>query len=319
MRQMRCFLIDTNISLGNATFKNPVFMASGTFGYGTEIADTVNIDSLGAIITKSITLFPREGNPPPRIVETPSGMINSIGLANVGSETFVKEILPQYNKSFIPEVIVNIAGSTEPEYSKTLKLIESVSSDIIGYEINISCPNVSKGGMEFGVDRDLTARLTEKLRKVTDRLLIMKLSPNVTDIAAIGKSAQEAGADAVSAINTVVGMSVDANSRTSNIYTTYGGLSGPAIKPIGLAMVHKLFTALSIPVIGIGGIVNTNDAVEYLLAGAAAIQVGTASFRDPNSGKNIVAGIESFLASNKISNINDLIGRLKTHNKSAAV
>ena len=246
-------MADISISIGNTTFKNPVFMASGTFGYGIELTDTVNVGLLGAIITKSITLLPREGNPPPRIVETPSGMVNSIGLANVGSKTFVSEILPQYDKSFQPEVIVNIAGSTEEEYIETLKLIESVSSNIIGYEINISCPNVSKGGMEFGIDRDLTARLTEKLRKVTDRLLIMKLSPNVTDITAIGKSAQEAGADAVSAINTVVGMSVDVNSRTSNISTTYGGLSGPAIKPIGLAMVHKLFTVLSIPVIGIGG------------------------------------------------------------------
>lgn len=309
-------MTDISISIGNATFKNPVFMASGTFGYGIELADTVNIGLLGAIITKSITLLPREGNPPPRIVETLSGMINSIGLANVGSETFVKEILPQYDKSFQPEVIVNIAGSTETEYSKTLKLLESVSSNIIGYEINISCPNVSKGGMEFGIDCDLTARLTEKLRKVTDRLLIMKLSPNVTDIAAIGRSAQEAGADAVSAINTVVGMSVDINSGTSNISTTYGGLSGPAIKPIGLAMVHKLFTALSIPVIGIGGIVNASDAVEYILAGATAIQVGTASFRDPNSGPDIVVGIESFLDTNKISDFNNLIGRLKTRNKS---
>jgi dihydroorotate dehydrogenase (NAD+) catalytic subunit len=290
-------------------------MASGTFGYGIELAEAVNIDPLGAIITKSITLLPREGNPPPRIVETAAGMINSIGLANVGSETFVKEILPQYDNSFVPEVIVNIAGSTETEYIETLKLIESVSSNIIGYEINISCPNVSKGGMEFGVDCDMTAGLTERLREVTDRLLIMKLSPNVTDIADIGKSAQEAGADAVSAINTVVGMSVDVDSRTSNIYTTYGGLSGPAIKPIGLAMVHKLFNTLSIPVIGIGGIINTNDAVEYILAGAAAVQVGTASFRDPKSGIDIVTGIKSFLDSNRISKINDLVGGLKTHYK----
>ena len=240
MKQRILSLSNLKISIGNTTFKNPIWVASGTFGYGTEAPDLIDVNTLGAIVTKSITRQPREGNPPPRIVETPSGMINSIGLANIGVEKYIKEMLPVY-KDFSTKIIMNIAGTDIDEYVEILELMEKISTNIAGYEINISCPNVKKGGMEFGVDSEMTAKLTEELRKRTDRLIIMKLSPNVSDIVSIGKAAENAGADAVSAINTVVGMSINAKTAKSNIFTTYGGLSGPAIKPVGLAAVNKLY------------------------------------------------------------------------------
>ena len=208
---------------------------------------------------------------------------------------------------------MNIAGTDIQEYVEIMEMVESVSSVIVGYEINISCPNVKKGGMEFGVDCDMTAKLTEKLRALTERTLIMKLSPNVSDIVSIGLSAQNAGADAVSAINTVVGMSVDAKSGNSNIYTTYGGLSGPAIKPIGLAMVHKLYQQLSIPIIGMGGIVNGEDVVEYMMAGSAAVQVGTANFRHPGIGEDILDSFKTILNETNRNSSADLIGSVRAH------
>ena len=246
-------MTDLKISIGKIFFENPIWVASGTFGYGTEVPELVDVNRLGAIVTKSITRQPREGNPPPRIVETDSGMINSIGLANIGVERYIKEKLPIYD-NLSTKIIMNIAGTDIQEYIEILEMTESVSSAITGYEINISCPNVKKGGMEFGVDQEMTAKLTEELRKRTERLIIMKLSPNVSDITSIGKAAQDAGADAVSAINTVIGMSINASSGKSDIYTTYGGLSGPAIKPVGIAAVHKLYNKLTIPIIGMGGI-----------------------------------------------------------------
>ena len=201
-------LADLQVKIGSVDFKNPIFVASGTYGYGMEVSELADITGLGAIVTKSITRYPREGNPPPRIVETPSGMLNSIGLANIGVDTYIEKMIPLYEELKTP-IIMNIAGSTEDEYCKILELIESISSNIVGYEINISCPNVKAGGMEFGVDCDLTEQLTSRLRKLTDRLLIMKLSPNVTDIAAIGVAAEKGGADALSAINTLVGMRIN--------------------------------------------------------------------------------------------------------------
>ena len=239
MKQRMFILAELSIKIGNESFDNPIWVASGTFGYGIEVSEMVDVNRLGAIVTKSITRQPREGNPPPRIVETSSGMINSIGLANIGVEKYIREMLPIYEK-LSTKIIMNIAGTDIKEYVEIMEMVESVSSSIVGYEINVSCPNVKKGGMEFGVDRDMTAKLTEELRSLTDRLIIMKLSPNVSDIVSIGMSAQNAGADAVSAINTVVGMSINSKTGMSNVYTTYGGLSGPAIKPIGLAIVHKL-------------------------------------------------------------------------------
>ncbi len=311
MKRKISILTKNAVKIGNISFDNPIWVASGTFGYGTENPELVDVDKLGAIVTKSITLYPREGNPPPRIVETASGMINSIGLANIGVDKYIKEMLPIYD-NVSTKIIMNIAGTDINEYVEIIEKVESVSSSITGYEINISCPNVKKGGMEFGVDAAMTEELTEELRKRTNRLLIMKLSPNVSDIVSIGMSAQEAGADAVSAINTVVGMSIDSNSGKSNIYTTYGGLSGPAIKPVGLAAVHKLFQKLSIPIVGIGGIVSSNDVIEYVLAGSSAVQIGTANYRNPGTGENIVDQLNQEISDSKWESVKEMIGKVKT-------
>ncbi|MEE2917394.1 MAG: dihydroorotate dehydrogenase [Candidatus Neomarinimicrobiota bacterium] len=310
--QRKSTLANLTIHIGNTSFENPIWVASGTFGYGTEAPELVDVNQLGAIVTKSITRQPREGNPPPRIVETASGMINSIGLANIGVEKYIKDLLQVY-EGLSTKIIMNIAGTDIREYVEIMEMVESVSSVIAGYEINISCPNVKKGGMEFGVDCEMTAKLTETLRGITERLLIMKLSPNVSDIVSIGMSAENAGADAVSAINTVVGMSINAKTGMSDIFTTYGGLSGPAIKPIGLAAVHKLYEQLSIPIIGIGGIVSGEDAVEYMLAGATAVQVGTANYRDPGISENIIDSLKNILNESNRNEAADLIGSVQTH------
>jgi len=303
-------LADLRIKIGSVDFNNPIFVASGTYGYGTEVSELADITILGAIVTKSVTRYPREGNPPPRIVETPSGMLNSIGLANIGVEAYIKKMIPLYEELKTP-IIMNIAGSTEDEYCEILELTELVSSNIVGYEINISCPNVNAGGMEFGVDCDLTEQLTTRLRKLTDRLLIMKLSPNVTDIAAIGVAAEKGGADALSAINTLVGMSINTTNKKSNIHYGYGGLSGPAIKPVGLACVHKIYQAVDISLIGIGGITSADDVLEYVLAGAAAVEVGTANYRDPNVSNSIIVELDTLLDQNDIGSVPELVGKVE--------
>ena len=303
-------MADLRIKIGSVDFKNPIFVASGTYGYGTEVSELADITVLGAIVTKSVTRYPREGNPPPRIVETPSGMLNSIGLANIGVEAYIKKMIPLYEELKTP-IIMNIAGSTDDEYCEVLELTELVSSNIVGYEINISCPNVNVGGMEFGVDCDLTEQLTTRLRKLTDRLLIMKLSPNVTDIAAIGVAAEKGGADALSAINTLVGMSINTTNKKSNIHYGYGGLSGPAIKPVGLACVHKIYQAVDIPLIGIGGITSADDVLEYVLAGAAAVEVGTANYRDPNIGTSIIVELDTLLDQNDIGSVPEFVGKVE--------
>ena len=303
-------MADLRIKIGSVDFNNPIFVASGTYGYGTEVSELADITVLGAIVTKSVTRYPREGNPPPRIVETPSGMLNSIGLANIGVEAYIKKMIPLYEELKTP-IIMNIAGSTEDEYCEILELTELVSSNIVGYEINISCPNVNVGGMEFGVDCDLTEQLTTRLRKLTDRLLIMKLSPNVTDIAAIGVAAEKGGADALSAINTLVGMSINTTNKKSNIHYGYGGLSGPAIKPVGLACVHKIYQAVDIPLIGIGGITSADDVLEYVLAGAAAVEVGTANYRDPNIGTSIIVELDTLLDQNDIGSVPEFVGKVE--------
>lgn len=303
-------MADLRIKIGSVDFKNPIFVASGTYGYGTEVSELADITVLGAIVTKSVTRYPREGNPPPRIVETPSGMLNSIGLANIGVEAYIKKMIPLYEELKTP-IIMNIAGSTEDEYCEVLELTELVSSNIVGYEINISCPNVNAGGMEFGVDCDLTEQLTTRLRKLTDRLLIMKLSPNVTDIAAVGVAAEKGGADALSAINTLVGMSINTTNKKSNIHYGYGGLSGPAIKPVGLACVHKIYQAVDIPLIGIGGITSADDVLEYVLAGAAAVEVGTANYRDPNIGTSIIVELDTLLDQNDIGSVPEFVGKVE--------
>ena len=302
-------MTDLTCKIGSIEFKNPIFTASGTFGYGNYLPEFVDVSKLGAVVTKSITYEPRTGNPPPRIIETPSGMLNSIGLANIGVKSFAKDIIPIY-KNIDTKIIVNIAGSTNDEYIKVLKEIESVSTDIAGYEINISCPNVEHGGMEFGVDAELSNKLITELRKHTEKLLIVKLTPNVTDITKIAEAVEDAGADAISAINTVIGMGIDINKRRPTILKTYAGLSGPAIKPIALAMVHKIAKTVSIPIIGIGGIVNTENVVEFLLAGATVVQIGTANFRHPNAGIVILNELRNYLTGNGILHYYELIGKL---------
>ena len=297
------------------TFKTPVLTASGTYGYGDEVKDIVQVDNLGGIVTKSVTLHPREGNPPPRIAETASGMLNSIGLANLGVDKYIEEKIPHLNQ-LNTNIIINIAGSMIEDYLKTLEKLESVdNSNHIGYEINISCPNVKEGGMSFGVNPKVTEKLAHEMRKVTDRLLIMKLSPNVTSIEDIAIASEQGGADAVSAINTVIGMGIDVNTYKTKLFTPYGGLSGPAIKPIALANVHKIYKVVSIPIIGIGGIGSANDVIEFILAGADLVQIGTLNYRNPNLGVEILTDLTKFCKDNKISKISDLKGKLKVHDE----
>ena len=298
-----------NKKLFDLEFNNPILTASGTYGYGSEVESLVNIEQLGGIITKSVTRYPREGNHPPRIYETDSGMLNSIGLANVGVKEFCHSKLPYLNK-LNTNIIINIAGSTLDEYIETMELLEASKGKHIGYEINISCPNVKEGGMEFGVNCSMTEKLTKKLRNRTKKILIMKLSPNVTNIVDIAKSAEFSGADMVSAINTVVGMGVNINTKKTEISTVFGGLSGPAIKPIGLANVYKLYKGIKIPIIGIGGIKNYKDVIEYILAGASLVQIGTMNYTNPEIGVLISEKLEDYCIQNKINNIHDLHGQL---------
>ncbi|OGB87371.1 dihydroorotate dehydrogenase B catalytic subunit [candidate division WOR-1 bacterium RIFCSPHIGHO2_02_FULL_45_12] len=289
--------------------KNPVMVASGTFGYGEEVSKFVDLDKLGAIVTKTITLEPREGNPPPRIVETASGMLNSIGLQNKGIKDFIEHRLPFLAKFKTP-VIANIAGDSASEYAKLAKMLNEESA-IKGIELNISCPNVTKGGMFFCFDPKATAELVKTVRKETSLPLIVKLSPNVTDITLIAKEAETAGADAISLINTLLGMSIDIEKKTFSLANKTGGLSGPAIKPVALRMVYQVAQAVKIPVIGIGGIMTGNDAIEFFLAGASAIQVGTANFVDTQAPIRIVKEIKDYLKAQKIANYLDLLLLLK--------
>ena len=276
--------MDLSVKIGSGTLPNPVGVASGTFGYGSEYEKLIDVSALGAIFTKAITLEPRAGNEIPRIVETPAGILNSIGLANVGVEKFLKEKMEWLSK--MPcAVVANIAGSSEEEYCRVMEKLETCQS-IWGYEVNISCPNVKHGGLAFGTDPQQVQRLTGSLRKLTSKPLIVKLTPNVTDITVIAKAAQDSGADAVSCINTLVGMVIDVKKKAPVLPMKTGGLSGPAIRPVGVAMTYRVSRAVSIPVIGIGGIMNTDDALQYMLAGASAIQIGTGNFIDPKIDQN---------------------------------
>ena len=298
------------IKLGNHIFKSPILVASGTYGYGDEVIDLVDVNSIGGIVTKSITLHPREGNPPPRIFETNSGMLNSIGLANIGVKEYCTNKLPMLN-TLNTNIVINIAGSDQTDYEKILEEVESYEGNHIGYEVNISCPNVKKGGMEFGVSPHMTGNLTKALREITDKLIIMKLSPNVTKIEDIALSAQDNGADAVSAINTIVGMGIDVSSQRPVLNTVFGGLSGPAIKPIAIANVHKLYKALSIPIIGIGGISCSNDIIEFILAGAHLVEIGTLNYKEPGISIRLKNEIDVFCKENQIDNILDIKGQVK--------
>ena len=295
------------VKIKDIDFKSPIMVASGTFGYGDEVKDLVDISKIGCIITKSVTLNPREGNPPPRIYETSSGMLNSIGLANVGVDEFCKNKLPYLNK-IETKFIINIAGSTFEEYIEVLDKIENSNGQHVGYEINISCPNVKEGGMEFGVNSNATYKLTSKLRKLTNKLLVMKLSPNVTNIEKIALAAEEAGADAVSAVNTFVGMAIDYKTGKMLLNTKFGGLSGPAIKPMAIAKIHKIYNTVKIPIIGMGGISKFEDIVEFIRAGSSLVQIGTLNYKEPSIACRLYNELEQFLSENKINSLNKLVG-----------
>ena len=300
------------VKLKDIEFSSPLLTASGTYGYGHEVRDMADVNQWGGIITKSVTRHPREGNPPPRIAETRSGMLNSIGLANLGVEKYCNEIIPLLNE-LQTKVIINIAGSAMEDYLETMEMLESKNGKHVGYEINISCPNVKEGGIEFGVNCEMTEQLTIEMRKRTDKLIIMKLSPNVTRIEDIAQAAESGGADAVSAINTVVGMAIDLKTRKPKLNTTFGGLSGPAIKPIAIANVHKVFKAVNIPIIGIGGIATAKDVVEFLLAGATMVQIGTINYQNPNLGVQLKKELSEYYSQNGIEKTEDLIGKVEYH------
>jgi len=291
------------------SLKNPVMTASGTFGYGREFSGYMDLARLGAIVVKGISLHPMNGNPPPRIVETAGGMLNSIGLQNVGVRRFIGEKLP-YLKDIDTRVIVNILGESADEYGEIATILEGTEG-IDGIEVNISCPNVCKGGIAFGADPDEAFAITRKVRSSTRLPVIVKLSPNVTDIVAIAKAVEAGGADCVSLINTLRGMAINIEKREPELYNVTGGLSGPAIKPVALRMVWEVANGISVPVIGIGGIMNHRDALEFLIAGARAVQVGTASFINPAVAVEIAEGIEKFLSENNIESIDEIIGSLK--------
>jgi len=300
------------VEIAGIKLKNPVMTASGTFGYGQEYAPFIDLNRLGAMILKGITLKPKMGNPPPRIIETPSGMLNAIGLQNVGVEMLIKEKLP-YLKKFNTPVIINISGDTIEEYVELAQKLGEISKEmkIAGLEVNISCPNVKKGGMVWGTDAKATYKIVSSIRKTTSLPLVVKLTPNVTDIKTIAQAAEEAGADALSLINTLVGMVVDIDSRKPKLANISGGLSGPAVKPVALWLVWQVFQTVNIPVIGIGGIIKIEDALEFIIAGAQAIEIGTANFLNPKVTIEIVEGIQKYLIEKNIKDINELVGSMK--------
>ena len=301
---------DLSVDIGRLRLKNPVMTASGTFGYGREFGHLIDLNGLGAIIVKGISLEPSKGNPPPRIIETPCGMLNAIGLENVGLQAFLSEKLP-FLKTLDTPVLVNIYGKTIEEYEALASGLDGVDG-VRGLEVNISCPNVKAGGVAFGVDPRTAYEVTAAVRRRTDLPLIVKLTPNVTDIAQIAQSVEEAGADAVSMINTITGMAVNIHTRRPRLANVTGGLSGPAIKPVALRMVWQAVRVLNIPVIGVGGIMTAEDALEFIVVGATAVQVGTANFIDPHGTMDIIDGIERFLVDQKIVHLTRIIGSLET-------
>ncbi len=301
-------MTDLAVPLGRGlALKNPVMVASGTFGYGDETANLLDPNELGGLVTKSISLAPRDGHPPPRICETPAGMLNAIGWANIGVEAFCRDKLP-YLSGLQTAVFVSVAGSSQAEYAAVIEALERSAPEIAGYEINISCPHVEKGGLEFGVSPEQTEKLTRRLRAITQRYLMVKLSPNVTDIGAIAQAAERGGADAVSAINTVVGMDLDPVTGIFKVRNGLCGLSGPAIRPIALANVYKVARAVSIPVIGIGGIMAVEDVVRFIRVGARAVQIGTANYRDPRIGVRIARELPAYLAAINAAGLGEIRG-----------
>jgi dihydroorotate dehydrogenase (NAD+) catalytic subunit len=304
--------MNLSVSIGKLKLKNPVMVASGTFGYGEEYAEFFDIGMLGAVVMKGITLRPRAGNPPPRIYETPCGMLNAIGLQNVGLRKFLKEKLP-FIRRFDTKAIANVLGATPGEYVKIARALDEAGLDAI--ELNVSCPNVKKGGIAFCSDMKILGRLVKKVRDVVERCtLIVKLSPNTSDIAEQARVAEASGADAVSLINTLQGMAVDIKSRRPVLANITGGLSGPAVKPVALRMVWEASRAVDVPVIGMGGISTAEDAIEFMLAGASAVAVGTANFVSPTTAPEVVEGIERYMRANGIGDIKEIIGGLTIDN-----
>lgn len=300
---------DTNlkVNIAGLELKNPVIAASGTFAFGREYSRYFDLSTLGGISVKGLTLKPRKGNPPPRIAETPMGILNSVGLQNPGVQTFIEKEIP-FLRNFDTAIIANASGNTLEEYESIVEILSDADIDAI--ELNLSCPNVKEGCMVFGSSAHGVNTVVSKVKRFAKKPLIVKLTPNVTDISEIAKAAQDAGADAVSLINTVLGMAIDAKTRRPILGNITGGLSGPAIKPIALRMVYEVSKAVSIPIIGVGGISNGTDAVEFLLAGATAVMVGTAGFVDPMAWVNTVEGIEAYMKEHHINSVNELIGGL---------
>lgn len=302
-------MVDLKVKLGSLELQNPVMTASGTYGYGEEYEDFVDINRLGGIVVKGTTLHPRQGNDYPRMAETPMGMLNAVGLQNVGVDRFISEIYPRIKK-YRTNILVNVSGSTVEEYVETAAKINALDH-IPGIELNISCPNVKEGGMAFGTSCPSAIAVTAAVRAVYNKHLMVKLSPNVTNIAEIALGVESAGADSVSLINTLLGMAIDVEQRRPVLSTITGGLSGAAVKPVALRMVWQVAQAVKIPVVGMGGISNAEDAIAFMLAGASAIQIGTANFIDPGVTEKIIAGIEDYLLHHKMSSVTELKGALQ--------
>ena len=301
---------DLSVTFAGLTFKNPVIAASGTFGYGVEFEDILNLEKLGGFVTKGLSREPIVGNPPPRLFETSAGMLNSIGLQNIGAGAFIEEKLPALSKKKNVMVIANVFGYTREDYDATLRILNEAEG-IAAYELNVSCPNTHEGGMVFGTNRTMLEELVATCKSAARRPLIVKLSPNVTSIPTMAKAAEDAGADAISLVNTFVGMAIDADARKPRISNVTAGLSGPAIKPIALRMVYEAAHTVEIPVIGMGGITTAEDVVEFMLAGAAAVEIGTANFWDPCATEKIVDGLQRWCVEHRVRRITDLIGALE--------
>jgi len=300
--------IDLKIEIGSLRLKNPVIAASGTFGFGREFAEYMDLNDIGGISVKGLTLEPRKGNKPPRIAETPAGILNSVGLQNPGVHEFIKNEIP-FLRKFDTAIIANIAGNTVEEYCEMARILND--ADIDAVELNVSCPNVKAGGAAFGKSPKDVANITEKVKKFLKKPLIVKLTPNLTDIKEIAIAAQDSGADAVSLINTILGMAIDIHKRRPILANNVGGLSGPAVKPIAVRMVFEAASVLKIPVIGMGGITNGDDAIEFMLAGASAVMVGTANFINPTACSDVVKGIENYLVMHNMKSVRDVIGKLE--------
>lgn len=300
--------MNTSVNLAGIKMKNPVTVASGTFGYGREFEEFIDLNKLGGICTKGTSLKPRPGNKPPRVYETTAGMLNSIGLQNPGVEYFMNNDLP-YLKKFDTAIIVNAYGSSIEEYVELAKVLNTL--DIDGVELNLSCPNVKAGCMAFGTTYEGVKEVTSQVRKVLDKPLIVKLTPNVTDITLPAKGAQDAGADGVSLINTLLGMSIDTHTRRPHLANNMGGLSGPAVKPVAVRMVYQVAQAVNIPILGLGGIVTANDAIEFMLAGASAVSVGTGNFVAPDVAIQVIDGIEEYMKKYGIDDINNIVGTVQ--------